>query len=440
MSKALKLEQFNRLLLFATPRTKRVVKNGVNGDKNFSKEFENYKWPGTRDFNLALIIIALYAYCLKQDGDLKTMAQRAIKKSKSANEKSESNAFNALKHGKGAKLVEYLKKDFTKDIQKLIFGVSNKDKFDDETIQVNGKDLTQEEFENMLNKTFEDGLFKQAAKIKPWKHNARDVADCVELLKGKITKENNADLEKELDKAYLGSIDDFFEKEELKEQLKSSKDIASSYYNQMDQHFTQSNKLSQQLEELKKERDNLQQELNKSNLTIEEQKKKIQEYETRKAKSKLLFTNSLKQMNEIIQKNTNLNKEEVKEVKEKTKKLQKTIDNFALKDAKPFILSNGESFAPNINKTRHKSMGDIPTITIDEIKKARKNLKPVDDDLLEKIQRQRKKMIKNTEEWLKEADAQKSSIDPAEYKKTTEEIASKRKEILKEAKSDKSPK
>ena len=49
-------------------------------------------------------------------------------------------------------------------------------------------------------------------------------------------------------------------------------------------------------------------------------------------------------------------------------------------------------------------------------------------------------MIKNTEEWLKEADAQKSSIDPAEYKKTTEEIASKRKEILKEAKSDKSPK
>lgn len=199
MSKALKLEQFNRLLLFATPRTKRVVKNGVNGDKNFSKEFENYKWPGTRDFNLALIIIALYAYCLKQDGDLKTMAQRAIKKS--ANEKSESNAFNALKHGKGAKLVEYLKKDFTKDIQKLIFGVSNKDTFDDdETIQVNGKDLTQEEFENMLNKTFEDGLFKQAAKIKPWKHNARDVADCVELLTGKIRKENEADLEKENEK------------------------------------------------------------------------------------------------------------------------------------------------------------------------------------------------------------------------------------------------
>ena len=103
----------------------------------------------------------------------------------------------------------------------------------------------------------------------------------------------------------------------MKEKLESSEDIASSYYNQIDQHFTQFIKLSQQLEELKKEHDNLQQELNKSKLTIEEQKKKIQEYETQKANSKLLFNNFMKETNEIIQKNPNLNKEEVKEVKER---------------------------------------------------------------------------------------------------------------------------
>lgn len=87
-----------------------------------------------------------------------------------------------------------------------------------------------------------------------------------------------------------------------------------------------------------------------------------------------MMDNFRKELNEIIQRhpNENLNKEKVKEAKEKTKKRQKIIDDFALKAAKPFILSNGETFVSNINKNRRKSMGDIPTITIDELKKQEK--------------------------------------------------------------------
>ncbi len=224
MAKAIKLQDLKKVLTLATSSTKKLVEAGVQGQDTFPKLLAKYKWSGTRDFNLALIIIALYTYCLKQGGKLKNMAQHAIKKSQVDNEDTISSAFNALKYGKGTILVKYLKKDFNNIIQNLVFGMSE-DKINMEIpgmpiIIQDGKDLTEEPSNEKLNKTFENGLFKQAAKIKPWKHNARDVAYCVELLKGKITKENEADLEKKLDKAYLDSIDDFFEKEGLKSQIK----------------------------------------------------------------------------------------------------------------------------------------------------------------------------------------------------------------------------
>ncbi|MBQ6143718.1 MAG: hypothetical protein IJI84_04485 [Clostridia bacterium] len=211
MAKAIKLQDLKKVLTLATSSTKKLVEAGVNGDKEkFPGLLARYKWSGTRDFNLALIIIALYTYCLKQGGDLKNIAQAAIKKDKS-NDEGPKSTLGALRHGNGPKLAEYLNKDFGDEtIQTIILQGST------------AFDMHEDEYEGILDidKVFKNGLFKQAKKITKWKTNARDVAYCVELLKGKITKEKEADLEKKLDKAYLGSIDDFFEKEGLKSQIK----------------------------------------------------------------------------------------------------------------------------------------------------------------------------------------------------------------------------
>ena len=434
MAKAIKLKDLKKVLTLATSSTKKLVEAGVQGQDTFPTLLAEYKWSGTRDFNLALIIIALYAYCLKQDGDLKTMAQWAINKSKSANEDSDSNAFNALKHGKGAKLVEYLKKDFIKDIQKLIFGVSNKDTFDDdETIQVNGKDLTQEEFENMLNKTFEDGLFKQAKKIKPWKTNEKDVDYCISKLKDDIWKTRIYDqgetyVKETQDKdAEIRNLKQ--DNEKIKQKLEFSSNIIKDYYNQIDQHFIQYIKLTQQLEELKKE-------LKNSKLTIEEQKKQIQEYKNIIDTMRNTIDKEINQMvamskKDILKAESKKYEENLKKfesIKKETDTLSETVEALLLDVDKKTLSKNKLS-----DKNRRKSMGDKPfsTITSDELKKARKNLKSVDSDLNEKIQNQRKKFKKGTEEWLEETDAHEPSINPAQYKKDSEEIASKRKEILK---------
>lgn len=61
-------------LKLATSATKELVKKGIEGNDNpeFPKLFAKYKWFGTRDYNMALIIIALYTYCMtSKDSELK---------------------------------------------------------------------------------------------------------------------------------------------------------------------------------------------------------------------------------------------------------------------------------------------------------------------------------------------------------------------------------
>lgn len=168
MAKAIKLQDFKKVLTLATSSTKKLVKTSVQGKENFPELLVKYKWSGTRDFNMALIIIALYAYCLTKD-NLKNITKKVIVKDKS-DEKGLKSTLGALRHGNDPKIATCLEQDFDEKAQKLIFDVSEKpvnlETKSDETItiQIDEKDLTQEEFENMLNKTFEGGLFKQAKK------------------------------------------------------------------------------------------------------------------------------------------------------------------------------------------------------------------------------------------------------------------------------------
>ena len=81
MAQAIKLQDLQKVLTLATSSTKKLVEAGVQHKSNFPGLLEKYKWPGTRDFNMALIIIALYTYCLKDNNQtLQEIAKNAINK------------------------------------------------------------------------------------------------------------------------------------------------------------------------------------------------------------------------------------------------------------------------------------------------------------------------------------------------------------------------
>ena len=94
---------FKSAFALATPPTKNLGESGFNGDtKNFPKQFRNYKWSNTRDFNLVLIIIALYVYCLKsKEQALQKIGMKARMTSKNS-------PFEALERGDGATVAKNL--------------------------------------------------------------------------------------------------------------------------------------------------------------------------------------------------------------------------------------------------------------------------------------------------------------------------------------------
>ncbi|MBQ6142969.1 MAG: hypothetical protein IJI84_00515 [Clostridia bacterium] len=61
--KSLKESDVKPLLKLAMPSTKKLILAGVNGSDEFPKLFADYKWSGTRSYNMALIILAFVNYC-----------------------------------------------------------------------------------------------------------------------------------------------------------------------------------------------------------------------------------------------------------------------------------------------------------------------------------------------------------------------------------------
>ncbi len=88
---------------FATGATKKLVTAGVTAADNFPELLSKYKWSGTRDYNMAMIIIALFAYCAQQDDE--TLKQFGM----SAKTDKQKNAIlERLEEGKGKEIVTAL--------------------------------------------------------------------------------------------------------------------------------------------------------------------------------------------------------------------------------------------------------------------------------------------------------------------------------------------
>ncbi|MBR0423416.1 MAG: ankyrin repeat domain-containing protein, partial [Clostridia bacterium] len=96
------------LKLTTTQETKKLVLEGVKGSDDFPDLLKNYKWATAKPYDIALIIIACYTYCIKsQDSSLKKFGKTA---------KSQSNdsfkLLNYLLKGDDAKVKSLIKKCF----------------------------------------------------------------------------------------------------------------------------------------------------------------------------------------------------------------------------------------------------------------------------------------------------------------------------------------
>ena len=336
MPSRIKLSNLKKILTLATPSTKKLVEAGVQGDtEKFPELLTNYKWSGTRDFNLALIIIALYTYCLNSKNTaLKKIGMKASQKTDG------DSTLKALRDGNGAALGKCLEKDFNEEAQNNILNITSENTWKIATpYQLQKLDTTTNKDatnENLTKKVFENGLFKRAKKITPWKLNEKDVDYCIGLFNKKLLKNEKHHQWLETAEFYIS--------------------INRNFLSHINQLYTQINTQTEELKKLKKELEN-------STLTISEQAKIIKEHEKRRAECKNFldeYINSLLQINENKEE---LSKEELNEVKKfekEAKTLGKIIDDFALE-------TNKKSFG----KSRRKSMGDKPLshITSDELKK-----------------------------------------------------------------------
>ena len=156
-----------------TSQTKNLVKAGVAGNANFPELLFKYKWTGTRDYSMALIIIAFCNYYVKENPTDSTAKNLFIK------------LLKELKVGNRSNIKTYVQdNDFTKIFKTVLKKHDTK--------------LTDEKITDTYNQ-FE----KQAEKIKPWVINGDIIADLVSKFLGTQNTEKAAST----DNDFLRSIE-----------------------------------------------------------------------------------------------------------------------------------------------------------------------------------------------------------------------------------------
>jgi len=203
-------------LKFATGSTKKLVTAGVNaedknGEDKFPELLSKYKWSGTRDYNMAMIIIAFYAYCAQQeDADLKKFGMSA------RYDQSNKSVFEFLEDGKGVDIVLALqKKGFNNVMDKVLQKI-------DALKDLENNSKTKERANITAN------FLKQVKKITPWKINQGDVHTCIVNLTNKIQNQNEKIQNEKTDAAIKEKNTVIKETEKTKAELKKLK----AYYDE----------------------------------------------------------------------------------------------------------------------------------------------------------------------------------------------------------------
>ena len=182
-----------------TSQTKNLVKAGVvEGPDNeiFPKRLSEYKWSGTRDYSMALIIIAFYAYCIKskQVPINTTMTLDGFGNGVTQPSTISYKLLESLKKGKGQNIKIHMKKaDFNNAFETVLQIYSGLKNVGDDNDQKK-HEKREEIYKQFINR---------AGKIKPWIINGGIIADLIsKLSNGKISAQPSSLSEEE----FLDSI------------------------------------------------------------------------------------------------------------------------------------------------------------------------------------------------------------------------------------------
>lgn len=162
----------------AAPSTKELILSSINSDsQKFPEILAKYYWGGTRDYNVALIIIAFYAYCINNNSDtiLKAFANM-IKQNGTNHHKLLEN----LKKGDGTGIRNCMGKNFDDTLDYVLRKALPCDASNKEIDNKNKK------ARNKVIKNFKD----YAKKIKPWIINKKSVEDLVGSLLNTAPKQS----------------------------------------------------------------------------------------------------------------------------------------------------------------------------------------------------------------------------------------------------------
>ena len=337
---------FKSAFALATPPTKNLGESGFNGDtKNFPKQFRNYKWSNTRDFNLVLIIIALYVYCLKsKEQALQKIGMKARMTSKNS-------PFEALERGDGATVAKNLTEHFgDKKIQKLILNLKDKKPDPNDEFDIS-KNIN--EYNNITcEQVFDNGLFKRAKKITKWKINQSEVVRYIHLLTDPIQKQHTANLKKE--------------KEELK------------------------NMATKEINLMAKKAKNVLQKSNKKSKIIIKLKAELKASKENSNKLKKDFENTINELNEKLNiKNNelkNINELRNTDVAELNSRLQQAIKAFEDLASKEIKASTTENRAKQVFKNVLNDINNLPAAKSKSF-----------GTVIKKIKEKSERILKNTE-------------------------------------------
>ncbi len=168
MPRKLNYNDIKPALKLATSKTKELVIAGINGDGDFPELLAEYKWSGTRDYNMALIIIAFYAYCIRLDADkeIKDFGRTILR-----NGSMSSNMLESLREGNGDKIKYYMGQYFRETMERVLKRYN----------ELNGDSDEKKE----QRKKIIDNFIKQAGKIKRWKINKHAIEILILKLQNK---------------------------------------------------------------------------------------------------------------------------------------------------------------------------------------------------------------------------------------------------------------
>ncbi len=172
----------------ATSKTKELVIAGINGDDDFPELLSEYKWSGTLDYNMALIIVAFCTYCLKSENNvLKTFVLTVARQGSFLDK-----LFEELKKGNGNQVKYYFMEAYFDQAMDIVLKCY----------------LPNDE--NKVKRTIIINNFKnRVAKITPWRKNKEAVVKLIDDFRYNGLSEFQRKNQKELDEQRKQELDGF---------------------------------------------------------------------------------------------------------------------------------------------------------------------------------------------------------------------------------------